>query len=55
MLVSTVRTGFTTVLGVAFDNLGRMYVLENTTVPGVPTPGKGDIVRVTGPEQVTSS
>ena len=46
--VSTVQTGFTTVLGVAFDNLSRMYVLENTTVPGGPTPGTGDIVRVTG-------
>jgi hypothetical protein len=46
--VSTVKTGFTTVLGVAFDNLGRMYVLENTTVAGDPTPGTGDIVRVAG-------
>ncbi|HVU28789.1 MAG TPA: ScyD/ScyE family protein [Sphingomicrobium sp.] len=46
--VSTVKTNLTTVLGVTFDNLGRMYVLENTTVAGFPTPGTGDIVRFTG-------
>jgi sugar lactone lactonase YvrE len=44
--VQTYRTGFTMVTGVTFDNLGRMYVLENTTTAGNPTPGKGDIVRV---------
>lgn len=38
----------TMITGVAFDNLGRMYVLENTTTAGFPTPGKGDIVRITG-------
>ncbi|MFL6735797.1 MAG: ScyD/ScyE family protein [Sphingomonas sp.] len=46
--VSTVKTNLTTVLGVAFDNLGRLYVLENTTTAGFPTPGAGDIVRFTG-------
>ena len=46
--VSTVKTNLTTVLGVAFDNLGRLYVLENTTTAGFPTPGEGDIVRFTG-------
>jgi hypothetical protein len=46
--VQTVRTGLTTVLGVAFDRLGRLYVLENTTTAGFPTPGKGDIVRIVG-------
>jgi hypothetical protein len=46
--VSTVATGFTTVLGLTFDKSGRMYVLENTTVAGNPTPGTGDIVRVSG-------
>lgn len=46
--VSTVKTGLTTVLGVAFDNLGRMYVLENTTTAGFPSPGTGDIVRIVG-------
>lgn len=38
----------TMITGVAFDNLGRMYVLENTTTAGFPTPGKGDIVRIVG-------
>jgi hypothetical protein len=46
--VHTAATGFSTVLGLTFDNRGRMYVLENTTVAGNPTPGTGDIVRVTG-------
>jgi hypothetical protein len=46
--VTTVKTGLTMITGVAFDNLGRMYVLENTTTAGEPTPGKGDIVRITG-------
>lgn len=46
--VQTYKTGFTTALGVAFDGLGRMYVLENTTTAGFPTPGEGDIVRVSG-------
>jgi hypothetical protein len=44
--IHTAATGFTTVLGLTFDNIGRMYVLENTTVAGEPTPGTGDIVRV---------
>ena len=46
--LSTVKTNLTTILGVAFDNLGRLYVLENTTTAGFPTPGEGDIVRFTG-------
>jgi hypothetical protein len=45
--VSVLLTGFTTILGVTFDEDGRLYVLENSTVPGMgPTPGTGDIVRV---------
>ncbi len=38
----------TTVLGVAFDNKGRMYVLENTTGKGnnFPTPFTGKVVRI---------
>ena len=39
-------TGFNAVLGVAFDELGGMYVLENFTNNPFPTPGTGDIVRV---------
>ena len=46
--VQVAQTGFTTVLGLTFDKLGRMYVLENTTTAGGPAPGEGDIVRVTG-------
>ncbi|HEX7572753.1 MAG TPA: ScyD/ScyE family protein, partial [Bacteroidota bacterium] len=39
-------TGFTTVLGLAFDQEGRLYVLENTTGNPFPTPGTGTIVRL---------
>lgn len=47
--IKTVATGLTTVLGVAFDHEGRMYVLENTTGGGnmFPTPNTGKVVRVT--------
>jgi hypothetical protein len=46
--VRTVANGLTTVLGLAFDRRGRMYVLENTTGAGniFPTPGTGDVVRI---------
>jgi hypothetical protein len=44
--IKTVVEGLTTVLGVAFDHHERMYVLENTTVPGFPTPDTGRVVRV---------
>jgi hypothetical protein len=40
------QTGFTTILGVAFDQQNRMYVLENTTGNPEPTPGAGKILRV---------
>jgi hypothetical protein len=39
-------TGLTTVLGVAFDQQKRMYVLENTVGAPFPTPGLGRIIRV---------
>ena len=42
-----VAWGLTTVVGVAFDHQARMYVLENTTGQPFPTPGTGDIVRIT--------
>jgi hypothetical protein len=39
--------GFTTVVGLVFDRMNRMYVLENTTGGNpFPTPGTGDVVRV---------
>jgi hypothetical protein len=46
--VQVVDTGFSTILGVAFDRKGALYVLENTTGAGnqFPTPGTGDIVRI---------
>lgn len=44
--ISIVATGFTAVLGITFDELGGMYVLENTTGNPFPTPGTGDIIRI---------
>jgi hypothetical protein len=44
--VSVYATGFTTILGIAFDRSGRMYVLENTTGNPFPTPGTGRVVRI---------
>ena len=44
--ISTVATGFNMVLGVAFDQLGGLYVLENTTNNPFPTPNTGDIIRI---------
>ena len=45
--VSVFADNFTTVLGLVFDRMNRMYVLENTTGGNpFPTPGTGDIVRV---------
>jgi sugar lactone lactonase YvrE len=38
--------GLTTVLGVAFDEDGRLYALENTVGSPMPTPGAGRVVRV---------
>ena len=55
--LETVVWGLTTVLGVAFDHRERMYVLENTTGNPFPTPGTGDIVRITtgGHKEVIAS
>jgi hypothetical protein len=44
--ISVWAKGFTTVLGLAFDREGRLYVLENTTGNPFPTPGTGTIVRL---------
>lgn len=46
--IETVVWDLTTVLGVAFDNRARMYVLEMTVGAPFPTPGTGQIVRITG-------
>ena len=34
-----------TVVGIAFDARGRMYILETSAVNGSPAPGKGRILR----------
>ena len=39
-------TGFSTVLGLVFDNQARMYVLESSSVDGFPTPNTGRIIKV---------
>jgi hypothetical protein len=47
--VRVVAEGLTTVLGIAFDNRHRMYVLESMTNPGFPGPpqfGSGKVVRI---------
>ena len=44
--ITAVVQGLTTVLGVTFDDRGRMYVLENTTNNQFPTPGTGRVLRV---------
>lgn len=45
--ISTFLSGLTTVVGVAFDQQGRMYVLEMSTVSGSgPTAGTGAVVRI---------
>jgi len=52
-VLSTAYIGFTTVLGLAFDSKGRLYVLENTTGNPFPTPGTGKVVRIDGQYKVT--
>jgi hypothetical protein len=44
--VEVVVGGLTTVLGLAFDERGRLYALENTVGQPFPTPGAGRVVRV---------
>jgi hypothetical protein len=47
--VTTFATGFTTILGLAFDPIHRLYVLENTTGGNqFPTPGTGRVSRIDG-------
>jgi hypothetical protein len=45
--VKTVVTGLDTVVGLAFDREGFLYILENTVGQPGPTPGFGKVVRVT--------
>ena len=55
--ISSVTTGFNMVLGIAFDQVGGLYVLENTTGNPFPTANTGDIVRIdpSGARQVVVS
>lgn len=55
--ISVVAGGFNAILGIAFDQWGALYVLENFTGNPFPTPGTGDIVRVdrSGNKQVVAS
>lgn len=46
--ITTVNIDFTTVLGLAFDSKGRLYVLENTTGNPFPTPNTGKVLRIDG-------
>ena len=44
--IKAVAGGLSEVLGVAFDDQGRMYVLESSTGGVAPIPGTGDVVRI---------
>ena len=44
--IKTWVSGLTAVLGSAWDERGRLYVLETTTAPGQPAPMTGKVVRV---------
>jgi hypothetical protein len=44
--ISGVVSGFSTILGVLFDEVSGLYILENTTGNPFPTPGTGDIIRI---------
>ncbi|MEO8111785.1 MAG: ScyD/ScyE family protein [Ginsengibacter sp.] len=44
--ITTYATGFSMILGIAFDRIGALYVLETTTNSPFPNPGSGDIVRI---------
>jgi hypothetical protein len=46
--LTTVNIDFTTVVGLAFDSKGRLYVLENTTGNSFPTPNTGKVLRIDG-------
>lgn len=45
--VSDYWDGFTSVVGIAPDGLGSIYVLEFSAANGLPTPGMGRVLRVT--------
>ena len=52
--LTTIFINFQTILGLARDAKGRLYVLENTTDNSFPTPNTGKIVRVDVKNQYTN-
>jgi hypothetical protein len=51
--LTTVNIDFTTVVGLAFDSKGRLYVLENTTGNPFPTANTGKVLRIDGKHRYT--
>jgi hypothetical protein len=51
--LTTIFIDFQTILGLAIDKKGRIYVLENTTSNPFPTPNTGKIVRIDGKNKYT--
>jgi hypothetical protein len=51
--LTTIFIDFETILGLAVDKKGRIYVLENTTGNPFPTPNTGKIVRIDGKNKYT--
>jgi len=51
--LTTIAIDFQTILGLAKDRKGRVYVLENTTNNSFPTPNTGKIVRIDGKNKYT--
>lgn len=43
----------TNILGLTFDEDGALYILESSAAAGFPTPGRGQVVRITGDERST--
>ena len=44
--IKVYATGFSSILSIAFDDQDGLYVLENTVGNPFPTPGSGDVVRI---------
>jgi hypothetical protein len=44
--IKVLATGFSTILGLAFDNQNRLYILENTVGAPGPSPKSGKVVRL---------
>ena len=55
--ISVFQKGFNMILGIVFDKMGALYVLETTTNNPFPKPGTGDVVRIdpSGSRQIITS